>query len=769
MDKLLQNEFGFNEVEIKRLDGYENANYRIKTNGDIYIFKTYKYIDNEELLDLIKAENETLLFLQKTDTKKYPKPLPFLDGSHIKIITIDGEKKICRMLTFLDGEFLGDIKPTKKLFQSFGSFLAETDIKLQKLSNYNIKARQWEWDLQYLDLNKKFINDIPDAKNRNTVNYFFQQFEEIVRPVLPSLRKQIIHNDANEWNVLSKNGEVSGFIDFGDLAHSLLINELAIAITYACYDKENPLEWASIILKSYHSKLPIEENEIKVLYYLIAARLSVSVCNSAHSRKINPDNTYASVSEKPAWNMLYRWLSINPIEAENTFKEAIGISVEIPKTIDEVTEKRHQHISPILSLSYNKPIYMVRSAFQYMYDAYGNTFLDAYNNIPHVGHSHPKVVAAGQQQMAKLNTNTRYLYDQLAEYAEKLSSKFPASLCKVYFVNSGSAASDLAIRIAKTHTGNEKLMVMEHGYHGHTQTATDISDYKFNNPKGQGQKDFILKTQIPDTYRGKYTANDENAGDKYAQEAIRQIEISDLPIAAFISEPIVGCAGQVPLADGYLKEVYPAIRKQGGICISDEVQTGFGRLGDCFWGFEAHNVIPDMVIIGKPMANGHPMGAVLCTEEIAESFSKGVEFFSSFGGNPVSCAIATSVLEVIEEEKLQENAKIVGDYYKSLFFELQKKYDCIGDIRGSGLFLGMEIIKENSIEPNIELAYHIKNELRNRNILISTDGPFDSVIKTKPVLCFTKENAKKVVDNIDEILKTYYNNGNRCASSKKSK
>ena len=755
MNKLLQKEFGFQQIEIKKLDGYENSNYQIKTNSDKYIFKTYKF--NLELLDLINGENETLLFLQNSENKKYPKPIPFFDGSHIKILTIDGEKKICRMLTFLDGEFLGDTKPTKKLFQSFGSFLAETDINLQNLSNYIIKARQWEWDIQYLDLNKKFINDIPDAKDRNTVKYFFQQFEEIVRPVLPYLRKQIIHNDANEWNVLSKNGEVSGFIDFGDLAHSLLINELAIAITYACYDKENPLEWASTILKSYHSKLPIEENEIKVLYYLIAARLSISVCNSAHSRKVNPDNTYASVSEKSAWNMLYRWLSINPINAENTFRNAVGITIEQPPSIDEVTEKRHQYISPILSLSYNKPIYMVRSAFQYMYDAYGNTFLDAYNNIPHVGHSHPKIVAAGQQQMAKLNTNTRYLYGQLSEYAEKLLSKFPASLDKVYFVNSGSAASDLAIRIAKIHTGYEKLVVMEHGYHGHTQTATDISDYKFNNPKGQGQKEFILKTQIPDTYRGKYTVNDKNAGKKYAQEAIRQIESSDLPIAAFISEPIVGCAGQVPLADGYLKEVYPSIRKQGGICISDEVQTGFGRLGDYFWGFEAHNIIPDMVIIGKPMANGHPMGAVICTKEIAESFGKGVEFFSSFGGNPISCAIATSVLEVIEEEKLQENAKIVGDYYKSLFFEIQKKFNCIGDIRGSGLFLGMEIIKENSIEPNVELAHHIKNELRNRNILISTDGPFDSVIKTKPALSFTKENAKKVVENIDEVLKTYYN------------
>jgi len=756
MDKLIQHEFGFQEIKIKKLDGYDNANYLIKTAIDKFIFKTYSF-DNE-LLDLVNAENETLLFLQKTDNEKYPKPIPFLDGSYIKTLTLAGEKKICRMLTFLDGDFIGDIEPTKNVFKSLGTFIAKTDLKLQAHTNYTINARQWEWDIQYFDLNKKYIDDIPNSKDRNTVRYFFQQFEENVRPLLADLRKQVIHNDANEWNVLTKNGEVSSIIDFGDLAHSPLINELAIAITYACYDKENPLEWASIILKAYHKELPLEEKEISILYYLIAARLTVSVCNSAHSRIINPDNTYASVSEKSAWKMLYHWLSINPINAENTFREAVGLNTQETLSIENVIEKRQQHISSILSLSYSKAIYMDRSAFQYMYDAYGNTFLDAYNNIPHVGHSHPKVVEAGQRQMAKLNTNTRYLYDQLSEYAEKLLSKFPASLNKVYFVNSGSAASDLAIRIAKIHTGYQKLMVMEHGYHGHTQTATDISDYKFSNPKGQGQKDFILKTQIPDTYRGKYTADDKDAGKKYAEEAILQINNSDAPIAAFISEPIVGCAGQVPLADGYLKNIYPAVRKQGGVCISDEVQTGFGRLGDYFWGFEAHNIIPDMVIIGKPMANGHPMGAVICTDEIAESFGKGVEFFSSFGGNPVSCAIATSVLEVIEEEQLQENAKEVGDYYKSLFIELQNKYDCIGDVRGSGLFLGMEIINENGIEQNPALASLIKNELRNKNILISTDGPFDSVIKTKPALCFTKENAKEVVANIDEVLKTYYNN-----------
>ncbi len=325
MNTLLQTEFGFQKVEIKKLNGYDNANYLIKSKTAKYVFKTYPY--NKELLALVKAENEALLFLQESDKNRFPRPIQFTDGSFVKTLKIDSEETICRMLSFLEGKFLGDITHTESLFQSFGAFLAQMDIKLQKFNNYTIRARQWEWDIQYLNLNKKFIDDIPNPKDRNIVRFFFQQFEENVTPLLPELRKQIIHNDANELNVMVRDGEISGIIDFGDLAHSPLINELAIAITYACYDKENPLEWASIILKSYHSKLQIEEKEIKVLYYLIAARLSISVCNSVHSKRINPDNKYASISEKSAWKLLYRWLSINPIAAENQFRTAIGLPI----------------------------------------------------------------------------------------------------------------------------------------------------------------------------------------------------------------------------------------------------------------------------------------------------------------------------------------------------------------------------------------------------------------------------------------------------------
>ena len=656
------------------------------------------------------------------------------------------------MLAFIDENFLAGASHSHALLTSFGGFLAELNLQLQKATSYVLQARECEWDLQYYHISLAYIKDIPNAHNRSIVEYFFQQFEAQVLPIISTFRRQIIHGDYNEGNVLVKNDRVVGAIDFGDITYAPLVYELGIALVYSGYDKDEPLQWIASALKGYNAIIPIEEKEVEILYYVMAARLAVSVCRSAHSRKTDPDNTHALNSEKHSWKLLKYLLRVGPIAVEKMLREVCELPKRKELLADVELQKRLQVLSPLLSVSYKDPIVMEKAAFQYMYDSAGNSILDAYNNIPHVGHCHPKVVAAGQSQMASLNTNTRYLYPELSDYAEHLLSKFPKSLTKVFFVNSGSAAADLAYRMAHAHTKRKSVMVMEHGYHGNTQIGMQMSDYKFSNKKGDGQQNHVLKVPIPDTYRGIYGSENRNSGLKYAEDAIAQMKEFGNEIGAFIAEPIVGCGGQVPLAAGYLKALYPAIRAQGGVCISDEVQTGFGRLGDSFWGFEMHGVVPDMVILGKPMGNGHPMGAVVVTDEISASFEKGVEFFSSFGGNPVSCAIGKAVLEVIEEEKLQENAKEVGDYYQLLLKELQSRYDVIGDVRGAGLFIGVEIVKANTDDPDTDLAQHIKNEFRKTNILISTDGPFDNVLKSKPPLCFSKENAKEMVGCLEAVL-----------------
>ena len=261
---------------------------------------------------------------------------------------------------------------------------------------------------------------------------------------------------------------------------------------------------------------------------------------------------------------------------------------------------------------------------------------------------------------------------------------------------------------------------------------------------------------MPKAHHSGY-ADDGTAGTHFAEAAISQIHDHEGTIAAFIAEPIVGCGGQVPLAQGYLQKVYPKIRKQGGICISDEVQVGFGRLGDFFWGYEMHGVVPDMVILGKPMGNGHPIGAVVTTSEIAKSFENGPEFFSSFGGNPVSCAIGLAVLEVILEEELQAHAKSTGDYLKTRWQQLQEQYPQIADVRGHGLFLGIELVDALG-NADTRLAAYLKNGLRDRHILIGTDGPFDSVLKIKPPLSFKASDCDILMENVAELLQIFMKN-----------
>lgn len=347
MKKLIQKQFGFHSIEIKQLWGYDNLNYLIKTNNGNYVFKTY--LNNTETITFVEAENEALLYLQSSNNNKYPDPIKFKDGSLIKIIEIEGEERICRMLSFLEGELLGNVIPTKTLFKSLGKFVAKLDVKLQSFNNNTVKARQWQWDIQYIHLNKKYIKDIPNPKDRSLINYFFQQIEENVIPVMPELRRSMIHGDANEWNILVNNGKVTGIIDFNDLSYTQLIYELAIATAYACLYIEKPLEWASTIIESYHKILALEDKEITVLYYLIAARLCISVCNTANSKKKNPNNEYAFISEKSVWNLLYNWLKINPIEAENCFRKAIGLPTVKPISTDRMIEKRQKVIPPILS------------------------------------------------------------------------------------------------------------------------------------------------------------------------------------------------------------------------------------------------------------------------------------------------------------------------------------------------------------------------------------------------------------------------------------
>ncbi len=419
---------------------------------------------------------------------------------------------------------------------------------------------------------------------------------------------------------------------------------------------------------------------------------------------------------------------------------------------EETRAARRARLGGSLSLSYRRPLKIVRGWRQYLYDDEGRAYLDVFNNVPLVGHSHPRVVRAIQEQVALLNTNTRYLHDNITAYAERLTALMPDPLRVCYFLNSASEANELALRLARTHTRRWGVVVLEHAYHGNTGSLIEISPYKFDGPGGSGRRPWVHVAPMPDDYRGPYRRGDPDAGRRYA-EPVGAILASATDIAAYIAESLPSVGGQIVLPPGYLPAVYRQVRAAGALCIADEVQVGFGRLGTHVWGFETQGVVPDIVVLGKPIGNGFPLAAVVTTPEIARSFDNGMEFFSTFGGNPVACAAGLAVLQVVEEERLQANALRVGGHLLTGLADLMPRFPLVGDVRGSGLFLGVELVRDRTtLEPAGAEAKYVVNRLRDCGVLAGTDGPYDNVLKIRPPLIFSDGDVRLFLDTLAAVL-----------------
>ena len=435
----------------------------------------------------------------------------------------------------------------------------------------------------------------------------------------------------------------------------------------------------------------------------------------------------------------------------------LGLSPELTSpnlpSPDELIERRRTRIAPSLSLSYAMPLKIVRGHGAYLMDYQGRNYLDMINNVSHVGHCHPHVVAEISRQAARLNTNSRYLHNTILDYADRLTATLPDPLNVCIFVNAGSEANEVAIRMARAHTQKNDAIAVTGAYHGHSSALIDISGYKFDGPGGAGQKDFVHLVDVPDPYRGSYLGYEEQSSLNYAQDFRRKISaVKNLgrEPAFFICESFQGVGGQIIPPKNYLKHMFETARSEGIVCIADEVQVGMGRTGSHMWAFDEQNVIPDIVTIGKPIGNGHPLAAIVTTEEIATSFANGMEYFNTFGGNPVSCAVGMAVLDVIEQEELQQNAHSTGKYLMSLFEELLKDEPLIGDIRGRGLFIGVELVRDgDKNQPADTEAQFIVNWLRHHGVLLSLEGPLNCVLKIKPPIVFKRHHA----DEFFEALK----------------
>jgi 4-aminobutyrate aminotransferase-like enzyme/Ser/Thr protein kinase RdoA (MazF antagonist) len=454
----------------------------------------------------------------------------------------------------------------------------------------------------------------------------------------------------------------------------------------------------------------------------------------------------APASQRAAW----RSLSPDP-------NLLVGVPAERfpPRTPPkgETLARRRRALGGNLSVAYRDPVRVARGWRQYLWDDEGRRYVDAYNNVPHVGHCHPRVVRAGQAQMAVLNTNTRYLDDRLAGYAERLAATLPAPLEVCWLLNSASEANELALRLARACTGRRDTIVLDAAYHGNTTTLIDVSPYKHAGPGGRGAPGWVHVAPLPDVYRGPHRGAD--AGDRYAAQVGEIVDrvAAGAGLCAFLAETCPSVGGQLLLPPGYLAGVYARVRAAGGVCIADEVQTGLGRMGTHFWAFEAHGVVPDVVVIGKPLGNGHPMAAVVTTRAVADAFDDGMEFFSTFGGNTVSCAVGLAVLDVLRDEGLQAHALAVGERLLAGLRPLADRYAIVGDVRGSGLFLGVELVRDRAtLEPAGAEASFVANRMREHGILLGTDGPFHNVVKIRPPMPFDHDDADRLVASFERIL-----------------
>lgn len=417
----------------------------------------------------------------------------------------------------------------------------------------------------------------------------------------------------------------------------------------------------------------------------------------------------------------------------------------------ELIRRRQRVLGPAYRLLYEEPLHVVRGEGVWLYDPEGSAYLDVYNNVASVGHCHPRVVEALAKQAATLNTHTRYLHETIVDYAEKLLAKFPAALQHVMFTCTGSEANDLAIRIARFYTKGTGVIVTKLAYHGVTAAVAELSPSlgEFV-PRG----DHVRLVPAPDTYR-----IEGDVGAAFAagvKQAIADMQAAGIKPCALLVDGIFSSDGIFPGEPGFLREAVEAMRQAGGIYIADEVQPGFARIGTEWWGFARHDLVPDLVTIGKPMGNGHPIAAVVMQPHLVAEFGAKSRYFNTFGGNPVSCAVGRAVLEVIEAEGLAENAREVGAYLLDGLRALSERHDTIGDVRGAGLFLGVEFVNDRRTkEPLSAAATHVVNDLRRRRVLISATGPGANILKIRPPQVFKREHADIFLAALGEALASF--------------
>lgn len=942
--RVLRDSYGL-AGRVERLPGERDLNFQVRADdGDRYVLKLHAVDTDATELDL---QDAALAYLSNQDGPPLaPRLVPTRDGQNgAHVHWIDGERR-ARLLTWLHGRPWAHVEPTTMLMQDLGRCVATVDRGLQGLTHPRM-ARELLWNITSAPQVAAMAPAV-SGELRPLVLEVFERYEVHVEPKLAALPHQVIHNDANELNILVGDAGVAGLIDFGDVVWCPRICGLAVAAAYAMQGQVDPVRAILPLVAGYDEVLPLLPAELEVLFDLIRTRLAMSICMSATQHSRDPDNEYLLVSQPGVAEVLGRLAGMNPDLAHFRFRDAVGfeanptaravrqhfeagvvrpgtvmdidlagvhmgrygevlntssrspvdhcgrsslqlgcslfvgqdtavhcpisgivhsvtndrsspaqsgavviehrtadglpywtryarldpasvdhldvgddvavgddvgrvgahvdgadagpylylqllthvfgpgtgvpeqvttdeadlwMSVSVdpnlllgrengvaarpPRDAGGIAARRRTNFSRAMSIAYREPLHIVRGEGAYLFDTAGRSWLDLVNNVCHVGHGHPRVVAAAHRQAALLNTNTRYLHESIVDYSRRLVELLPDPLRVCFFVNSGSEANDLALRLARTHTGAIDTLVLDHAYHGNLLSQIALSPYKFNRRGGTGRPEHTHVCELPDPYRGRLRAGrDSDLGPRYADSVAQRLaalRAAGRRPAAFFVESLQSCGGQIVYPDGYLKAAFDHVRHAGGLCVADEVQVGLGRVGRHFWGFEFQGVVPDIVTMGKPMGNGHPLAAVVTTPEVARSFATGMEWFNTFGGNPVSAEVGLAVLDVIRDERLQARARERGADLLSGLQRLRERHPLLGDVRGEGLFIGIELSLDGRLPATAEAAA-VKEGIKARGVLISTDGPDENVLKIKPPLVLSAADCDLFLSVLDDAL-----------------
>jgi 4-aminobutyrate aminotransferase-like enzyme/Ser/Thr protein kinase RdoA (MazF antagonist) len=747
------------EGEFTPLEGERDQNHRVAAaDGRGYVLKVSASGESEGAVDFQVAALRHLE--RQAPDVPAPRVVASQAGRDVEwIAAADGTRHMVRLLSWIPGVPVSQGRPPGiATLRNVAAFQARLAQGLRGL--FHAHARHFvAWDIQRALILNPGIQAWVAEDAKSLLADFNQRVSRDVLPRLPGLRAQVVHGDGHADNLLRAgpdSDEIVGAIDFGDMVHAPLVQDLAVTLASFARHGAMSLDNAVAQVEAWNSVLPLGDDELEVLHDLTLLRLATALC--LYDVRIHATEKPAAwlAEERPdIVRALTKFLALDRGEVHERYRAACGRVGRSPQAIDiaSLRERRGRALGPSYRLFYERPVHLVRGEGTWLYDAEGRRYLDCYNNVASVGHCHPHVVAALSRQAATLNTHTRYLHDNVVRYAERLTATMPADLRVCYFVCTGTEANDLAIRIARVVTGQEGVIVSDDSYHGNSNVVGAASTCMY--PKAE-QPGWLATVPPPNGFRGEYRYGTPDLGLKYAAHidtAIARLDERKQGAAAWLCDVIFDSNGTILPPGGYLEYTARAIRAAGGLFIADEVQSGFYRTGDEMWGFRYADVVPDIVTLGKPIGDGHPIGAVVTTPAIAAKFAEKFSYFNTFGGNPVSAAVGMAVLDVLEREGIQQNVIAAGKVLEAGLGQLAARYPLVADVRGKGLFWGLEIVRDReSRAPAVADADRIMNLLREDGFLLGRTGAFDNVIKIRPPLVFTPENARMLLDGLDRAL-----------------